>query len=67
MKTAMDKIKKRNAAKAERITSAIAEKFREKEKEKSPKKIDLSKIAKEVAERREKILSTEKKESVTKL
>lgn len=58
MKKTLDKFKDKNAAKAAKITAVIAAKF--KEKEQSSKKIDLSKIAKEVTARREKILSDEK-------
>lgn len=58
MKKTLDKFKDKNAAKAAKITAVLAEKFKEKKADR--KSIDLSKIAKEVTARREKILSSEK-------
>lgn len=51
---------------AVKISEAMANKLKKKvEKKETEKKVDLSKIAKEVSLRREKILSSEKEEKIS--
>ncbi len=69
MKKSLDKIRVKNIEKANKITSAISARLKVvgketkvERKKAEPKKVDFSKIVKEVVARREKVLTAENKD-----